>query len=267
MKPIEIDLSPLMRQFGISAQQVDLLTEVCLDEVSSVIYMNWETLAKRSLNSTLPEYIANLKRFTSGKFSRQIILTGVLPTMLENGASPFDIKEGFEKSQKVKYTLPRYNAKGKMIYPGGDWYLTVPFRVGVPGTLGQAGFTGQMPQDIYDLMVKRSTGNQLSKGEIPSPYDQRGTREAIPIAGTNQVIAEYQHKHSIYEGLEKRSAAYNKVVQNTYGTFRRAGKNSDPLSWYHKGLQALKLAEKAIAMTDVETIVENEVTNYLDKIL
>lgn len=266
-QPITIDLSGLQAQFGISAKHVDILTEVCLDEVSAVIHMNWETLAKRSLHSTLPEYLTNLKRYNSGKFARQIVLTGMLPVMLESGASAFDIKTFFEKSKKVKYTVPRYNAKGKMISPGGDWYLTVPFRIGTTGIVGQAGFSNQMPPEIYQLMIKRAASSPLSSREIPSPHNIPGSRAAITIPSSGVVINEYIHKHSIYEGLSKRTAAYGKTTQNTYGTFRRAGANSDPDSWWHKGLQALKLAEKAVAMTDVNTIVENEVTNYLEKIL
>lgn len=265
MKPIEIDLSGLRAQFNLSSKQIDLLTETCVEEVTIAIRMNWEALAKRNLHSTLPEYLANLKQVSKGRFAKQIILTGVLPTMIEGGASAFDIKEGFKKSSKVKYTVPVYNAKGKVINPGGAWYLTVPFRIGTPGSLGQAGFAGQMPQEIYDLMFKKPSKSSLGKEEIPTPFATPQSREAIPTP--TGIIPEYKHKHSIYEGLEKRTAAYGKTTQNTYGTFRRAGENSDPTSWYHKGFQALKLAEQAVQMTDVDTIVENEVTNYLEKTL
>jgi osmotically-inducible protein OsmY len=65
----------------------------------------------------------------------------------------------------------------------------------------------------------------------------------------------------------KRTAQYGKTTQNTYGTFRRAGANSDPLSWIHKGIRAYNLAQKAVDATDVETIVENEVTQFLETIL
>ena len=81
------------------------------------------------------------------------------------------------------------------------------------------------------------------------------------------VYGKYQHKNSIYEGLTKRTAVYAKTTQNTYGTFRRAGANSDPLAWIHKGLSPRGFAQKAIDATDVEGIVENEVTNYLEEIL
>ena len=48
---------------------------------------------------------------------------------------------------------------------------------------------------------------------------------------------------------------------------RIAGANSDPLSWIHKGISAYRLADEAVKITDVDTIVENEVTTFLDTIL
>jgi hypothetical protein len=187
--------------------------------------------------------------------------------MLESGASAFDMKEGFKHSDKVRYTVPVYNAKGKVVYPGGDWYLTVPFRQGTPGIVGQGGFANEMPQEIYDLMVHRPANIPLRQSEIPAPYDVPRSRAAIMDDKGNTLFAEYQHKSSIFEGLIKRTAPYNKVTQNTYVSYRRAGERSDPMSWIHRGFEALNLAEEAIQMTDVDTIVANEVTDYLEKIL
>lgn len=265
MKPIEIDLTGLQAQFGLSAAVIDMLTETCVNAVTAVIFANWEALAKQKLHATLPEYTQHLIKVDKGRFAKQIILTGVLPNMIEQGASAFDLKEGFKKSQKVKYTIPVYNSKGKQVHKGGDWYLTIPFRLGTPGTLGQAGFTGEMPQEIHDVMKKKS-GGTLQASEIPSPYNVPQSRAAVMENG--QILyGAYQHKNSIYEGLTKRTAQYAKTTQNTYGTFRRAGANSDPLSWIHKGIKAYNLAEQAVEKTDVETIVENEVTSYLETIL
>lgn len=265
--PITIDLTGLQSQFGLDANTVNQLTEVCVQAVSAAVLANWTALAKRELGSTREEYIQNLNKVDTGRFEKQIVLTGVLPNMLEQGAAPFDIKEGFRKSPKARKTIARYNRKGVMVSPGGDWYLTVPFRIGVPGTLGQAGFTGEMPTEVYDIMKKRARGLSLTVPEIPQPYDQSRRRAAIAATPTTPYYAEYVHKTSIYAGLTKRTAQYAKTSQNTYGTFRRASANSDPLSWIHKGLPARNLAEKAVKITDVDTIVENEVTDFLDAIL
>ena len=267
MNPITIDLSGLKGQFGIDDAALDQLTETCVNAVTAVVYANWEALAKQRLKSTLPEYVQNIIKVDKGRFSKQIVLTGILPNMIEQGASAFDIKNGFKKSPKVRYTIAKYGKKGNVISPGGAWYLTIPFRIGVPGTLGQAGFSGAMPTEVYNVMRKRASGLGLNKAEIPSPYDLPLTRAAIPATPNNPYYAAYTHKNSIYEGMTKRTAQYAKTAQNTYGTFRRAGENSDPLSWIHKGITPYNLAEEAVRITDVDTIVENEVTQFLDTIL
>lgn len=269
MKPIEIDLSGLREQFSLSAETVDQLTETCVNSVASAVYSNWVAEAKMRLNSTLPEYLSNLNKIDKGRFEKQIVLSGVVPNMVEQGASPFDMKEGFSKSQKVRHTIPVYKADGTVIREGGEWYLTIPFRIGVPGTLGQAGFSGEMPSEVYAIMQKRPSGNTgaLRASEIPSPYNIPRSRAAIAATRVNPYYAEYTHKNSIYEGLTKRTAQYNKTSQNTYGTFRRVSAASDPLSWIHKGIAARRLAERALERTDVDTIVENEVMDYLDKTL
>lgn len=267
MNPITIDLSGLKGQFGIDDKTLDQLTETCVKAVTAAIYANWEALAKKKLKSTREEYIQNIIHVDKGRFNKQIILTGVVPNMVEQGASAFDIKEGFRKSPKVRYTIPVYGKKGNMLRSGGDWYLTIPFRIGVPGTLGQAGFTGQMPQEVYDIMRKRGNRIALRADEIPAPYNIPQSRAAIQVTPQNPYYAQYTHKSSIYEGLTKRTAQYGKTTQNTYGTFRRAGANSDPLSWIHKGISAYRLADEAVKITDVDTIVENEVTTFLDTIL
>ena len=266
--PIEINLNGLSGQFGLSARQIDELTETCVQLVTQAIYSKWESLAKRELNSTLPEYLRNLNIVDKGRFAKQIILTGELPEMVESGASPFDLKEGFKRSRYVKYTVPVYNRKGKQVYQGGDWYLTIPFRHGTPGIVGQAGFANEMPQEIYALMVHRASNSPLNKAEIPSPYDVPRSRAAIYDAESGKVLyGEYRHKASIYEGLTKKSAAYGKTIQNTYRSFRRAGANSDALSWIHKGIKAHNLAVKAVEQTNVEQIVENAVLQFLDDVL
>lgn len=268
IEPIKIDLSGLKGQFGLDDKTVDQLTETCVNKVTALIKQRWEAEAKRGLHSTLPVYLQNLNQIDKGRFNKMIILTGELPNMIEQGASPFDMKEGFKKSKWVKYTVPVYNRNGKQIRKGGDWYLTIPFRQGTPGIVGQAGFANEMPQEIYAVMVHRNPGVPLTAREIPEPYDVPRSRAAIIDEKTNQTLyAEYQHKSSIYEGLTKYAAAYQQVVQNTYKSFRRAGENSDPLSWIHKGIKPHNFAEKAVQGTDVEQIVENEVLQFLDTAL
>jgi len=266
MSPITIDLTGLQQQFGLTANEINVLTESCINAVAGEIYNLWQSLAKKELKSTVPEYLQNLNIVDKGKLNKNIVLTGVVPNMVEQGASPFDMKDGFKKSPNVHYTVPKYTKRGNVISPGGDWYMTIPFRIGTPGIVGQAGFSNEMPMEVYKVMKNQIPGLPLNKSEIPSPYDIPKSREAI--YQNNQLLyAEYRHKNSIYEGMIKQTATYAKTRQNTYKTFRRVSKNSDPMSWIHKGIEARHLAEKAANGCDVDTIVENVVMEYLDKVL
>lgn len=269
VEKIDIDLTSLKGRFpGVTDDMVDALTETCVKMVASAVYTAWEGLAKKNLRSTADIYVNGLKVVDKGRLSKQIVLTGTLPEMIEEGANPFDMKEGFKKSQHVRYTVARYNAKGKQVYAGGDWYLTIPFRQGTPGIVGQQGFANEMPAEIYSLMVHRAANKPLTIEEIPSPYDIPRSRAEIRDKNTGKTLfPEYQHKNSIYEGLMKKSAAYNKVIQNTYVSFRRAGERSDENAWIHKGIAARRFMSEAVQKVDAETMVTNEVYEFLDKVL
>lgn len=268
---VTIDRAGLKNTLGVTDSQLDELTEVCVSAVSTAVATKWQAIAKRELHATAPEYVNNIVAVDKGRFEKQVILTGVLPNMIEKGASAFDLKDGFSKSAKVRLTIPVYRiVKGSrvMIKAGGDWYLTIPFRIGTPSAIGQAGFSSIMPDAVYNAM-RQSRGSSLHVSEIPSPYDAPQTRAAIEKTATNKYYPAYTHKTSIYAGMVRNTAQYAKTYQNTYGTFRRAGKRSDPNSWIHKGLVARDFMGKAKSAVegDLETIINNEVLDFLETIL
>lgn len=267
---IKLNRESLKNQFNLTDDELDQLTEVCVAKVTAAVAAKWEAIAKHELKATAAEYAQNIISVDKGRFAKTVLLTGVLPNMLEEGASAFDLKEGFKKSSKVRYTLPVYKQtkNGQVQVGGGEWYLTIPFRIGTPGTLGQAGFSSVMPDEVYNAM-KQSLGNTLQVEEIPTPYDQRKTRGVIPAGDKNPYYGSYTHKTSIYAGMSRRTAQYGKTTQNTYGTFRRAGENSDPLSWIHKGLDARNFSKRAkdSVTNDLETIVGNEIIDFMSTVL
>ena len=272
METIEviIDRQGLKNQFGLSDSQLDELSEVCVSKVAAAAAAKWQAIAKKELRSTAPEYVNNIINVDRGRFEKHVLLTGVLPNMIENGASAFDLKEGFKKSSKVKYSIPVYKKtkSGNVKVGGGEWYLTIPFRIGTPGSLGQAGFSSIMPDEVYEVM-RQPYMSTLRVGDIPTPYDIPKSRAAIQATANNPYYGEYTHKTSIYEGMTKRTAQYDKTSQNTYGTFRRAGGNSDPLSWIHKGLEARNFSKRSADAVsgDLDTIIGNEMVDFLEAVL
>lgn len=257
---IDVNIDDLIDELSLPDNVADLIVANTVDAVTLEIYRQWRLEATNGLTSTRNDYLNGLQIINNNLFSKTIKLNGIFNNMLETGFSPFDMKEGYKKSSKVKYST-HVDKQGNITM---KWYLTIPFRHGIPTTIGDnAAFSGIMPDEIYDVVKSRMSGDGLRKSEIPSPYDIPQSRAAINIPSKNISIPEYKHKHSIYEGLQKTTAAYGKVTQNTYMSFRRVSENSDPDSWIHKGVSAYNFLQKAISATDVGTVSENAVDKTL----
>lgn len=258
---IDINIDDLVEEFNLPVNTVDYMVKTSVQLVTTEIYRNWQIEATNALNSTRNEYINNLQIINISEYHNAIVLTGKLPNMIEKGASPFDMKEGFEKSKKIKY-VRRKDINGNITL---GWYLTIPFRHGTPGIVGEnAAFSGIMPEDVYKVIKRKDANVGLKKSEIPFPHNIPSSRKEIVLP--TRTIPEYKHKSSIYEGLMKKSSAYEKVIQNTYISFRRVSDKSDPNSWIHKGIQAYELMPKAVLASNVETIVENNIDNILERL-
>jgi hypothetical protein len=263
--PIFIDVSGLQKQFNLPKNTADVILQACVEEVTGEIYLNWLNAAKQGLHSTRNNYINGLIKVDRGKFEKAIVLTGKFNNMLEQGASAFDMKYGFMNSAKVKRSAIKVKKDGTTT--GGKWYLTIPFRLGAPGSLGESGFSAILPNDVYRAILGIPLNTGLKKVDIPSPYDVPSSRSKIVVPKSNIAYDTYQHKSSIYEGVQRTPAAYGKAIQNTYNSFRRAGENSDPNSWIHKGIKAYNFADKAVQNTDVRLIVENKSLQILNDII
>lgn len=254
MFSLDIDIGEIARELILPKNLSDVIVEACVDTVKDAVYYNWINAANLSLKSTRNDYINNLVITSPDKFSRVITLKGAFNNMLENGTGPRDLKEIFKLSKKVKY-----NKKGQ-------WYLTIPFRFGTPGIVGEnSAFTGVMPSSVYRAVQANPKG--LSQSKVPSPYDAPRTRERIVIPDSNIDIAAYTNKNSIYAGIRKNVGVYDVATrQVTYNSFRRVGANSDPNSWITKGIQAYNLLGKALNNTDIRTISENKVDEILSSL-
>lgn len=264
---IEFDLVDVIGEYNLTPVQVNEIASAACKAVTAEIYRNWTEAANRELKSTRQSYIRGLVIAQDGSLSNTITLVGALNNMVENGVGAFDMKAGFMKSSKIKY-----NKKG-------GWYLTIPFRMGTPGTVGDSEvFAGILPVEIYNIIKDKaatitneqnqvtSTGESLSANEIPSQFVAPSIRQSITSNTINNTFDAYTHKSSIYEGLMRNQKTYESSTQSTYGTFRRVGSNSDINAFIHSGIQQHNLASKAIENTDIQLIVDNTVDKILSEL-
>lgn len=260
-----VDLNDVIEEFNLQAAAAGAMTQQVVDDVTTAVLINWRSAAKRELNSTRNEYIRSIYMGEQSKFKNVLILRGTLPNMIEFGAQPFDLKDGFAKSSKATKTKD------------GGWYLTIPFRWSTPGSIGEnSAFSNSIPQDVHQLAKqlkpKKSNGGRsvsggsLSTDSLPAKHQAKGARKAVSNALTGQTFAAYEHKSPLLSGLQRNEQTYEKSTQSTYSTFRRVSSNSDPNSWIHKGIKSHDLAAKAFKNTDFDTIVNNSIDRFLSSL-
>lgn len=263
MIPVLIDTSTVAAEFSLSSQDAKDMVSFVVKELTARFAKSWDDEAKRALKSTRQLYRSSLVVGEQGPFTGYVMLVNKLSNMIESGASPFDIKVGFARSSKAKRTA------------GGGWYLTVPFRHATPGALGENEvFSNIMPTSVYAVAKKLEPtvstlggvkrGGSLQVNQIPSPHNIPRTRAMIVTK--SKTFEEYKHKHSIYEGMQRSQKTYEKATQGSYVTFRRVSSNSDKNSWIHKGIEARRLSDKALANTNIPHEVDMAVDNFLTRL-
>lgn len=261
MIPIFIDTASLFEDLLVSQEQVNSFVDNVVKDITYAYYIQLNKEAEQNLGSTRSRYINNIKLIDSGKMSGTVLLDyskDKLIAMVEEGASPFDMKVEMLKSSKVKTTK------------SGSKYITIPFRLSTPNAVGDSQiFAGKLPQAVYVEVKNKPTtvyvsgGGSRSEGlkesEVPEPYNTPLKREKIVDSEGNTLFEEYTHKSSIYTGAFKQTD--NVTGQSTYHSFRRISENSDPLSWIHKGITAKGLMEVAFSNFNIESELAASIDN------
>ncbi len=252
MLQIGIDLSEVIQEFYLISDEVEGLKSRILDRITDEYMFQWENNINDSLDSTRNEY---KKAMYVNRVDDSNTIIGLTPResqlalMMEEGVSPYDLKDGFSKSSKKKDK------------EGGGWYLTIPFRHATSEAVAEASFfSNQMPKQIEDIVkVKPMSGGKttgLTLDELPAEYQKLLSN---PTTG-------YEHKAPINQGLQRiNMPSSDKEKRSGYLTFRRVSDNSDPDSWVHRGFSALKLMEKTMQQVDERTdkIIYEEIQNTL----
>lgn len=231
--PINIDVSDFSGQWNLTSQEQDLFIANVLDEVSSRFAETWYNEAGKVLKQAKKEYQQAIYIEKLGEDTVLVGLRGWLPNAIEKGLEPFDIKEGFRASSKRKFKK------------NGGWYLTIPFRIGTPGIVGESSiFSTIMPNEVYKVALQelKGKGKTLSVDKFPKEFQVKGIRREVTNQITGKVFEQYQHKSSVFEGMKKSQ----KEGHGHYVTFRRVSDLSDENSWVHSGIIARNLMDKTL---------------------
>lgn len=263
-----IDVSQFLDINNFSISELKEVSQQAVIRVTNAIADKIKSYTGTDLHSTRGVYDMALKT-SFGELNGVISLTGLLPLMIENGMSPFDMKIGFANSSKAKRTKPnqdKFSKGGKMDWKEQGWYLTIPFRKGTPNSLAE-NFAGRMEQPIYQqikgqVATLKNNGSYLSKGLNMDQLRAAGAkfieRETNPHSG-------YTHKNPINEGLARSEGRdYQKTTQSTYVSFRRVSNNSDSNSWLNKGIKKHNFFERALANVDSDLLVVELLDKYID---
>ena len=253
---ISIDTNSIRDSYDVSDEQIDSIIDSVTKDITISYAGYLEQQAKENLHKTRNIYIRNIKILDEGRMKGAVLLDyskNALVKMIEEGASAFDMKTGFEHSSK-KHTKA-----------DGGWFLTIPFKAASSEAIGESDvFSGsKLPEAVYEVVKNKdadipTAGGFKSKGlvnaEIPEQYRAPKTRAAVTSIITNQRFEEYKNKGNIYAGLSKIQDSV--TGQNTYQSFRRVSDKSDANSWIFPGMSAKNLTDKA--MSDLESHLQEE---------
>lgn len=241
--PISINLDDLIQEFGLDGNQIKLLGTELTNRISDKYFAAIKQKVNTTLKSTRGIYLKNLRIETIDDFTKEIILSGWLPNAIESGADTFDMKPGFMKAKNV-----RISAKG-------NWYTTIPFLWSPSGNEG----TQQAPKNIYQI-VKSQSPKPLKESQIPESqalHQIKNLAKGVNAAKLG-VSGTYQHKSSIYTGMQK--------IDNGAISFRRAGAVSDPNSFWHPGLVKQNFFGNALdeISSEIPILADNIIDSFLE---
>ena len=249
--PIKIDISDFINQWRLTEEEVSTFAYNVLDEIGTRFADQLRNKAGQELKQTKQDYQRAIYIEKPDNTSVIIGLSGWLANAVEKGLGPFDMKEGFRYSSKVK------------LKPAGGWYMTIPFRHGIPTTIGESSiFANIMPGKVYEVAKQKlkDRRSQLTIKDLPPEFQLKNVRPEVYNSNTGQKFGPYQHKASIYEGMKNIGG----VGHSQYVTFRRVSDMSDPLSWIHTGIVAHNLFEKTLNEFPIADIISQVKEDFLE---
>ena len=205
-----------------------------IDDLTTAVQAKWVDLANSELHATAKDYVIGIQRYPAeevgGTVTGIVELIGSLPNMIEQGATPWDMKGEKGVSGILKNVT------------GDKKTATIFMRKGVA-----AKNLNNMTPHQHSIMKKVET----RKGNLPAFLQGGGNKvkgygvhhSSSPFRGTNvSPKGMTTHKNHVYDKMQK-------IVRTSgvsYGTFRSVSLKSDEAAWWHPGFIAKNLADKAV---------------------
>ena len=179
----QFDISEVLLEFNSIADRGSEFKGYILDKLTDDFMHRWEQKVNKELKGTRQEY----KKAMFVEYPEEgVAIIGLTPResqlalMIEDGASSWDMKSGFEKSGKRKEKAD------------GGWYLTIPFRHATSQAIGESmAFSGKMTPKLEAEVKRQGTLKDLSR--LPEEYQKILSN---PTSGT-------EHKSPIVEGMKR----------------------------------------------------------------
>lgn len=250
---VRVNMTQLFQSMSaaLSPTQAREVARAVLPGLSSAALQYWKKLAQTELRSSSRDYVAGVQLIEKDEETHEIVLTGMLPNMVENGWPGGDMRTWMLRSPKAK------TAKD------GSKYMSIPFRHGTPGTGGR-NVGNEMPAAIHKSAKKLSA-------TLTSPHSGRtlwGERLSLGTARSKEARDILQtkkspwHTTSIFTGMIRNEKTYDSATQSSYFTFRTIStKSRDPRSWMHPGIAPKHFAERTTQ--HLETIVAGVVAQVV----
>lgn len=206
-------------------------------------------LAKERLHTSEREYVGGVQPVQFRGRTASIVLTGVVPNMVEQGWPAHDLRDTVLRSAKTRTSKD------------GHRYLSIPFRMNMPGASGRNGNVIGAPYEATDRSALGDQTVQSLRAQVsrdaralsPSVMDGRKMKwgERLSAAQGGPLLRP-RHATGLYTGMYRKEKQYGKTKQSTYGTFRTISTNPDSIradgtgmNWSHPGIEARNLFQVA----------------------
>lgn len=224
-----------------------------LGNIAEAARGEWIRLASMQLHSTRADYINGIQPVAPTDNGLEIVLVGVLPNLVEQGMSGFDLHDTL---LGPGVPIAAVGDKGKHMAKDGGFFRAIPYRHQTPGSNGLHG--KPMPKPIYAQAKKlKATVSQFS-GQSAGAKTSWGGRLPEGLAAK----AKPYHATDLFAGMVREEKTYEKATQNQYTTFRmiavdasgaprpKVGSDGATSKWIHPGITAAHLADQVSAFAD-----------------